>query len=68
MKTVEEPSLKADPVIAEVRRAKVALAQNYDFDVIAMVRGLREQDRQDDANPTRLDNPPPAPSPDPALD
>jgi len=50
MKTVEDPYLKADPVITEVRRAKVALAEMYDFDVIAMVRGLRELDQQDDAN------------------
>ncbi len=64
MKTVEELFLKADSVIAEVRRAKVALAQKYDFDVLAMVRGLQERDQQDTANKARLDNPLPDVIPD----
>lgn len=50
MKTLEEHLIKADPVITEVRRAKVALAQKYDFDVLAMVRGLRERDEKDDVD------------------
>lgn len=47
MKTIETTSIKADPVIREVRRAKVALAQKYDFDVRAMVRALRERDENE---------------------
>lgn len=50
MKTVKENTIKADPVITEVHRAKVALAQKYDFDVLAMVRGLRERDENENAN------------------
>ncbi|MCC5804878.1 MAG: hypothetical protein JJU00_01000 [Opitutales bacterium] len=50
MKTVEDSLIKADSVIAEVRRAKTALAQKYDFDVLAMVRSLRERDERDAAS------------------
>lgn len=50
MKTIEQAQIKADPVISELRRAKVALGQKYNFDVIAMVRGLRERDQQENAN------------------
>ena len=46
MKTMTEPNVAADSVIAEVRRAKTAVGQKYGFDVRAMVRGLRELDRQ----------------------
>lgn len=39
--------MKADSVISEVRRAKTAIAKEYDFDVLAMVRALRQIDEQD---------------------
>jgi hypothetical protein len=68
MKTVQEPCLKADPVITEVRRAKVALAVRYNFDVNVMVRGQRELDQQDKANKARLNNPRPTVSPDEPCD
>ena len=50
MKTLDIPILAADPVISEVRRAKTAVGQKYGFDVLAMVRSLRELDEQDNAN------------------
>jgi hypothetical protein len=36
-------------VISEVRRAKTAMAEKFGFDVLAMIGGLRELDRQQDA-------------------
>jgi len=45
MKTTDYPQLQADPVITEVRRAKVALAAKHNFDVMAMVRSLQERER-----------------------
>lgn len=45
MKTTDSPLLQADPVISEVRRAKVALAAKHNFDVTAMVRSLQERER-----------------------
>jgi len=36
-------------VISEVRRAKTAVAQQYGFDVIAMVRALRRIDEEENA-------------------
>jgi hypothetical protein len=37
-------------VISEVRRAKTAVAQKYGFDVIAMLRGLRQIDEEENEN------------------
>jgi hypothetical protein len=68
MKTIDISVVAADPVISEVRRAKTALAQKYGFDVIAMVRALRQIDEEENANPkdrfnkTAVDNPLPYPS------
>jgi hypothetical protein len=45
MKTTDYPQLQADPVITEVRRAKVALAAKHKFDVLAMVRSLQKRER-----------------------
>lgn len=50
MKTLDISIVIADPVISEVRRAKTAVAQQYGFDVIAMVRALRQIDDEEDAN------------------
>lgn len=50
MKTLDISIVAADPVISEVRRAKTAVAQQYGFDVIAMVRALRQIDEEDNAN------------------
>jgi|688.fasta_scaffold866553_2 hypothetical protein len=47
MKTLDTATVVADPVISEVRRAKTAVAEKYGFDVIAMVRALREMDEED---------------------
>jgi len=47
MKTLDISIVVADPVISEVRRAKTAVAQNYGFDVIALVRGLRQIDEEE---------------------
>jgi len=46
MKTTDSPLLQADPVISEVRRAKIALAARHNFDVTAMARSLQERDRK----------------------
>jgi len=37
-------------VISEVCRAKTSVAQKYGFDVIAMVRALRQIDEEENAN------------------
>ncbi len=37
----------ADPVISEVRRAKTAIAKKYGFDVITMVKALRQIDDEE---------------------
>lgn len=50
MKTVDISQVTADPVISEVRRAKTAVAEQYGFDVIAMVRALRQIDDEENAN------------------
>ena len=50
MKTLDISTVTADPVISEVRRAKTAVAQKYGFDVIAMVRALRQIDEEENAN------------------
>jgi hypothetical protein len=52
MKTRDTPTLAADPVISEVRRAKTAVAQRYGFDVIAMVRALRNIDEEENSKKT----------------
>jgi hypothetical protein len=50
MKTFDTPTLAADPVISEVRRAIIAVAEKYGFDVIAMERALRKIDVEENAN------------------
>jgi hypothetical protein len=50
MKTLDISTVVADPVISEVRRAKTAVAQKFGFDVIAMVRALRQIDEEEKAN------------------
>jgi hypothetical protein len=50
MKTLDISIVTADPVISEVRRAKTAVAQKYGFDVMAMVRALRQIDEEENAN------------------
>jgi hypothetical protein len=50
MKTLDASTVTADPVISEARRAKTAVAQKYGFDVMAMVRALRQIDEEEDAN------------------
>ncbi len=50
MKTLDITTIAADPVISEVRRAKTAVAQKYGFDVIAMVRALRQIDEEENVN------------------
>ncbi len=50
MKTLDIPTVVADPVISEVRRAKTAVAQKYGFDVVAMVRALRKIDEEEEAS------------------
>jgi len=49
MKTLDISTVVADPVISEVRRAKTAIAQKYGFDVIAIVRALRQIDVEENA-------------------
>ena len=65
MKTLDISTVAADPVISEVRRAKTAVAQKYGFDVIAMARGLRQIDEEENENKT-VDSTPPHLTP-PAL-
>lgn len=62
MKTLDIPIIAADPVISEVRRAKTAVAQEYGFDVMAMVRALRQIDKEEDAGKTAGQVTPPASS------
>jgi len=50
MKTLDASTVAADPVISEVRRAKTAVAQKYGFDVMAIVRALRQIDEEENAN------------------
>lgn len=50
MKTIDIPTVAADPVMTEVRRAKTAVAEKYGFDVIAMVRALHQIDEEENAN------------------
>ncbi len=50
MKTIDPAFPNADPIIAEVRRAKTALAAKHNFDVMAMVRSLQDREQQEDAN------------------
>ncbi len=50
MKTLDIKTVAADPVISEVRRAKTAVAQKYGFDVIAMVRAMRQIDEKENEN------------------
>jgi hypothetical protein len=50
MKPLNSSTLPADSIISEVRRAKTAVAQKYGFDVIAMVRALRQIDEQESAS------------------
>ncbi len=47
MKTLDVSTVAADPVISELRRAKTEFASAYGFDVIAMVRALRQIDSMD---------------------
>ena len=47
---MDSESLQADPIMAEVRRAKTALAAKYNFDVAAMVRALQEREQQEKAD------------------
>ncbi|MBL9114336.1 MAG: hypothetical protein JNJ83_04965 [Verrucomicrobiaceae bacterium] len=53
MKTLDASTVAADPVISEVRRAKTAVAQKYGFDVLAMVRALRQIDEEENAKSGR---------------
>ena len=46
MKTSDSSLIEADPVIAEVRRVKTALAAKYNFNVAEMVRALQEREKQ----------------------
>lgn len=57
MKTLDNSTVAADPVISEVRRAKTAVAQKYGFDVITMVRALRQIDDEESANKAEQGNP-----------
>jgi hypothetical protein len=50
MKTLDITTVTADPVISEVRRAKTAVAEQYGFNVIAMVRALRRIDEEEKVN------------------
>jgi len=50
MKTLDTLTIAADPVISEVRRAKTAVAEKYGFDVMAMVRALRQIDEEESIN------------------
>ena len=50
MKRIDIPTVAADPVMTEVRRAKTAVAEKYGFDVIAMVRALHQIDEEENAN------------------
>ena len=49
MKILDISTVAADPVISEVRRAKTAVAEKYGFNVIAMVRALRQIDDEEKA-------------------
>jgi len=51
MKTADQPELKADPIIAEVRQIKTALAAKHNFDVAAMVRALQEREDANQCEP-----------------
>jgi len=43
MKTIDEPKIVVDEVIAEVRRHKEANAAEHDYDVDSLLRNLRER-------------------------
>jgi hypothetical protein len=50
MKTIDSTLLQADPVISEVRRAKIAVAAKHHFDVTAMIRSLQERQKLQQAS------------------
>jgi hypothetical protein len=58
MKTNNIVAAPADPVIREVRRAKIALAEKHGFEIAAMVRALQErqqrEQREQSAGPNAL--------------
>ena len=47
MKKIDAPQFQTDPVLAEVRRVKTALAAKHNFDVIAMARSLQAREATD---------------------
>ena len=53
MKTIDSLLIRPDPVMAEVRSIKTALAAKHNFDVMAMIRSLqdREQKQKNERNP-----------------
>ena len=47
MKTIDTVQPVTDPVIQEVRRHKRAIAEEFDFDVVALGRSLQERQARD---------------------
>jgi len=47
MKTTETIQPVSDPVIQEVRRNKISIAEEFGFDVVALGRSLQERQRCD---------------------
>jgi len=47
MKTNNIVAAPADPVIRELRRAKIALAEKHGFEIAAMVRALQERQQRE---------------------
>ena len=44
MKTIDYPKTIVDPVITEVRRHKVEIAEEFGFDVLAIGRSLQRRE------------------------
>ena len=59
MKTSDSSLIQADPVIAEVRRVKTALAAKHNFNVAEMVRALQEREKQQKCEQGRGPDAPP---------
>lgn len=54
--------MQPDPIVEEVRAAREAYARRFDFDLRAICRDLRDQERQSDRELVSL--PPRRPEPD----
>lgn len=59
MKTNDITVVPADPVIREVRRAKIAVAERHGFEVGFMIRALQERQQKEQREQSAGPNAPP---------